>query len=47
MPDVKRFVLRIPEDMHAQLMNWAREEERSLHNLLMWIIRRALTDRNH
>lgn len=44
MPDVKRFVLRLPDDVHGQLTNWAADEGRSLHGLIMWIIRRALRE---
>lgn len=44
MPDLKRFVIRLPEDVHKQLVEWSEAEGRSLHNLLMWIIRRALKE---
>jgi len=39
------FVLRIPDDVHEQLVAWARKDGRSLHNLLMWIVRQALETR--
>jgi len=45
MLNVKRFVLRLPDDMHTQLVAWAKEEKRSLHGLLIWIIDRALNAR--
>jgi hypothetical protein len=45
MPDFKRFVLRIPDDIHVQLTEWARADDRSLHGLIMWIIKRALRER--
>lgn len=44
MPDFKRFMIRIPDDVHEQLKAWAKEEDRSLHSLLIWIIRRALKE---
>lgn len=44
MPNIKRFMLRLPESEHDELVKWADDEGRSLHNLLMWIIRRALKE---
>jgi predicted HicB family RNase H-like nuclease len=38
------LMLRLPPDVHAQLSAWAREEDRSLNNLLIRIVRRALTE---
>jgi predicted HicB family RNase H-like nuclease len=37
-------MLRIPEEEHEELVAWSKEEGRSLHSLLMWIIRRALKE---
>jgi len=45
MVDFKRFMLRLPDDVHAQLVAWAQDEGRSLHNLLMRIVRHALETR--
>ena len=45
MVDFKRFMLRLPDDIHEQLVAWAQDEGRSLHNLLMRIVRHALETR--
>ncbi len=42
---VARFILRLPEDVHAALTEWAREEERSLNAHILYLLRRALADR--
>ena len=44
MGEIVRFVLRLPSDMHKELQDWARDESRSLHSLIVWIIRRALKE---
>ncbi len=38
----KRFSLRIPEDLHADLSKMADEESRSLHNLIIVTLREAV-----
>jgi predicted HicB family RNase H-like nuclease len=38
------FFVRLSPDMHAQLTAWAKEEDRSLNNLIVWVLRRALTE---
>jgi predicted HicB family RNase H-like nuclease len=38
----KRFSLRIPEDLHADLSTMAKEQSRSLHNLIIVILREAV-----
>lgn len=45
VPDLVRFVLRLPPDLHTELKKWADAEDRSLHSLLIWIIRGALRDK--
>lgn len=42
---VVKFFVRLPADMHDPLVTWAREEGRSLNNLIVYVLRRALTDR--
>lgn len=42
---VARFILRLPTDMHVALTEWAREEERSLNQHIVYLLRRALADR--
>jgi predicted HicB family RNase H-like nuclease len=38
------LMLRLQPDLHAQLVTWAREEGRSLNNLIVWALRRALSE---
>jgi predicted HicB family RNase H-like nuclease len=40
---VKLFV-RLPPDLHGALTAWAREEDRSLNNLLVRLLRRAVEE---
>ena len=42
---VVRFFVRLPDDLHAQLKTWAEEEDRSLNNLIVRLLRRAVGDR--
>ena len=39
-----RLFVRLPADVHGPLVAWAREEERSLNNLIVRLLRRALTE---
>jgi predicted HicB family RNase H-like nuclease len=41
---VVRFFVRVPPDLHAQLADWARAEDRSLNNLIVRLLRRAVTE---
>lgn len=45
MPEIVRFVLRLPTDIHAELAEWAKEEGRSLHGQILYLLRRLLEDR--
>jgi predicted HicB family RNase H-like nuclease len=38
----KRFSLRLPEDLHADLNQMAEEQSRSLHNLIVVVLRDAV-----
>lgn len=42
---VVRLILRLPTDLHEALTAWAREEERSLNAQIVYVLRRALSDR--
>jgi predicted HicB family RNase H-like nuclease len=43
MPDaLKIFNLRLPQDMHADLTAMAVEQDRSLHNMVIVILRSAI-----
>ena len=39
------FFVRLSPDLHASLSAWAKEEERSLNNLIVRLLRRALAER--
>lgn len=41
---VTRLILRLPPDVHGPLVEWAKEEDRSLNNLIVRLLRRALTE---
>lgn len=45
MPEIIRFVLRLPPDIHAALADWAKEEGRSLHGQILYLLRKLLEDR--
>ncbi len=38
----KKFTLRLPEDMHAALVQMADEDMRSLHSMVIVILREAI-----
>lgn len=38
----KKFTLRLPEDMHAALSKMADEDMRSLHSMVIFILRQAI-----
>jgi hypothetical protein len=42
---VIRLILRLPPDVHEPITAWAREEERSLNQHIVYLLRRALADR--
>lgn len=42
---VARFILRLPSDLHSALTEWAKEEERSLNQHIVYLLRRALSER--
>jgi hypothetical protein len=42
MPNRVNLSFRMLEDMHAELTAWAQQEDRSLHNLIGWILKQAL-----
>lgn len=39
------LMLRLQPDLHAALTEWAKEEDRSLNNLITRLLRQALTER--
>lgn len=39
------LMLRLPPDLHVALVGWAREEDRSLNNLIVRLLRRAVEER--
>lgn len=38
------FFVRLSPDLHASLTAWAKEDGRSLNNLIVHVLRRALTE---
>ena len=40
-----KFFVRVPPDLHAALVEWAREEDRSLNKLVVRLLRQAVNDR--
>lgn len=41
---VVKLMLRLPPDLHTTLVEWAREEDRSLNNLIIRLLRRAVSE---
>jgi hypothetical protein len=39
---MKKLTLLLPDDLHGELVKWAKEEKRSLHAQLLWIVQQAL-----
>jgi hypothetical protein len=42
---VLKFTLRLPQDIAEQLRAWAVEENRSLQQHIVWLLREALRQR--
>jgi hypothetical protein len=42
---MRHLGLRLPDDLHAALVEWAREEDRSLHSLIIHLLRQAVIRR--
>lgn len=38
---MKRYSLRLPDDLHDYLKRWAERERRSLNDQLLWILEQA------
>lgn len=41
---VVSFFVRLTPDLHAQLKEWAETEDRSLNNLIVHLLRRAVAE---
>jgi hypothetical protein len=41
---MKQVALRLPDDLHLELVEWAKREKRSLHAQLLWIIQQAVDE---
>jgi hypothetical protein len=39
---MKQIALRLPDDLHADLVELAKRDQRSLHAQVLWILRQAL-----
>lgn len=42
---MKHMGLRLPDDLHEKLAEWAKEEDRSIHSLIIHILRVAVAGR--
>jgi hypothetical protein len=38
---MKKLSLRIPDDLHAALAEWAKRDRRSLHAQILWLLQQA------
>lgn len=45
MAERKPFLLRVPEELLAELRAWAEQEMRSLNGQIEWVLREALRRR--
>jgi hypothetical protein len=39
---MKYVSLRVPDDLHAELTEWAARDQRSLHGQILWALQQAL-----
>lgn len=39
---MKKFTLRIPDDLHEAIRLSAEREQRSMHGQIIWLLRKAL-----
>lgn len=39
-----KMLLRLPDDLHASLVAWAKREDRSLHSLIVHLLRNAVKE---
>jgi hypothetical protein len=44
---MKYVSLRVPDDLHAELTEWAAHEQRSLHGQILWALQQALAAERH
>ncbi len=42
---MKQVALRLPDELHQALVEWARQEDRSLHSLILHLVRQAVAQR--
>lgn len=40
----KKFTLRLPEDLHTALSEMAKEDDRSLHGMVVKLLRQAVAE---
>lgn len=41
------FLLRLPDDLHTQLKEWANSEKRSLHSHIIYLLEQAVKGRTN
>lgn len=39
---MKKITLRVPDDLHKQLVEAAEKNQRSMHGQIVWIIKKSL-----
>lgn len=39
-----RILVRFPEELHGQLVRWAKAEQRSLNGMIIWLLTRAVRE---
>lgn len=44
MPETFKILLRLPVELHRELKEWAEEEDRTVTNLIVHLLRRALRE---
>lgn len=42
-----KFLLRLPDDLHAELKAWAESEKRSLHSHILFLLEQAVKGRKN
>lgn len=46
MTAIVKILFRLPDDLHVELKQWAVDENRSLHGQVIYLLRKAIRERN-
>jgi hypothetical protein len=41
---MKRMALRLPDEMHTALVDWAKRERHSVHAQILWLLQQAIAE---